>query len=207
MPGKAARRCIRAKRNPILPAMADPLTTPTRKMSRAEYRRWAEAQPRGRYERADGEVVAMAPERIVHAQAKAMAWLLLRQAVAAAGVKCQVLPDGITVEVDADTDYEPDALVNCGDRAPPDAIAAPNPVIVVEVVSPGSKSIDSGRKLADYFRVPSICHYLIVVTERRMVIHHRRGEAGAIDTRIVAAGMLTLDPPGIVLPVEPLFGE
>jgi hypothetical protein len=34
--------------------------------------------------------------------------------VADAGVHCQVLPDGATVET-GDSDYEPHALVNCGE--------------------------------------------------------------------------------------------
>lgn len=184
--------------------MAEPVPKPPGTLTRDEYRAWAMAQP-GRHELVDGEAVAMAQGRIAHAQAKAMAWLLLRNAIAAAGLPCQALPDGITVEVDETTEYEPDALVNCGDRPGPDAVAAPNPVIVVEVVSPSSKSVDSGRKLADYFRVPSIQHYLIVVTERRTVVHHRRGEAGAIGTSLVASGSIMLDPPGIAISVEALF--
>ena len=51
----------------------------------------------------------------------------------------------MTVEVD--TDYEPDAVVNCGPPIPDDAVAATNPVIVVEVLSPGTRGIDTGAKL------------------------------------------------------------
>ena len=34
--------------------------------SREEFRRWCEAQTKGRYERLDGRIVAMAPERGAH---------------------------------------------------------------------------------------------------------------------------------------------
>jgi Uma2 family endonuclease len=34
--------------------------------TRDEYRTWSAAQPTGRYERVDGRVVAMAPERGAH---------------------------------------------------------------------------------------------------------------------------------------------
>ncbi len=176
-------------------------------MTRAEFRRWSEAQPRGRFELVAGEVVAMAPERIGHAQVKAMAWLLLRQAIAAAGAPCQALPDGVTVAVDETTEYEPDALVNCGDAPDPDATTAPHPVIVVEVAPPGTRSVDTGRKLADYFRVPTIRHYLILVTDRRVVIHHRRAAGGgAIETRLIAAGRVEMEPPGIAIAAEALWG-
>ena len=100
----------------------------------------------------------------------------------------------MTVEVDEDTDYEPDALVNCGKALDPDAIAATNPVIVVEVLSPATAVVDAGGKLAGYFRVPSIRHYLIVHPRRREVIHHER-KGDRIETRIVTSGQITMDPP------------
>lgn len=36
-----------------------------------------------------------------------------------------------------------------------DAITAPNPVVVVAVLSPGAASTDNNAKLVGYFRVPS----------------------------------------------------
>ncbi len=125
--------------------------------TREEYRRWCEAQTRGRYERVDGRIVAMAPERAGHARVKGAVFLALRRAISEAGVACEALPDGVTVET-GDSDYEPDAVVNCGARIPDDAMAASNPVIVVEVLSPGTSSVDTGAKLAGYFRLPSIAH-------------------------------------------------
>ena len=48
------------------------------------------------------------------------------------------------------------------------------PLIVVEVVSPSSERDDSDAKLVDYFSVASIQHYLIVFSEKRVVVHHQR---------------------------------
>ena len=180
------------------------LPEPDRRYSREEYRRWCDTQPSGRYERVDGRIVAMAPERGAHLRAKAAAFKALGRAIAVAGADCQALPDGATVET-GDSDYEPDALVNCGPAMADDAVAAPNPVIVVEVLSPGTASTDTGGKLADYFKVPSIMHYLIVHPIRRMVTHHRR-IAGRIETMVVVNGPITLDPPGIAIAVEELCG-
>ena len=67
--------------------------------------------------------------------------------------------------------------------------------------------MDTGARLAGYFRVPSIQHYLILVTERTMTIHHRRIESGGIETRMVASGRVEMDPPGIVVTIEDLFAE
>src|SRR4051794_17115413 len=122
--------------------MDQALPNPPPRMTRQEYYAWAEARPRGRFALLDGKGVAMAPERAGHAHAKGMAWMLLRQAIAEAGARCVAYPDGLTVEIDDDIAYEPDALVNCGGPLDPDAVAAANPVIVVEIVSPSSRSID-----------------------------------------------------------------
>jgi Uma2 family endonuclease len=171
--------------------------------SREEFRRWCEAQTKGRYERVDGRIVAMAPERGAHLRVKGAVYSALKRAVADAGLPCQALPDGATVET-GDSDYEPDALVNCGEPMADDAIAAPNPVIIVEVLSPGTASTDTGGKLADYFRVPSVTHYLIVHATRRTVTHHRRTDDG-IDTRIIVNGPIKMAPPGIVITVEEIY--
>jgi len=174
-----------------------------RRYSREEYRRWCETQPRGRFERMDGRIVAMAPERAAHVRIKASVYIALKQALTRAGLDCEAMADGMTVETD-DSDYEPDALVNCGEPVADDAIAAPNPVIVVEVLSPGTAATDTGAKLAGYFKVPSIHHYLIVHPTRRTVIHHRRTGSG-IETGIVASGPIEMDPPGISITVDELY--
>ena len=131
------------------------------RLTRDQFRQWALARA-GRYERVAGAPVAISPGRIQHARIKSRVWATLDRAIRSAGVACEAPPDGVTIEVDADTDYEPDAIVNCGPPAPGDAIAATNPVIVVEVLSPGTQSVDLADKLADYFRVPSVQHYLVV---------------------------------------------
>ncbi|MGE0224694.1 MAG: Uma2 family endonuclease [Acetobacteraceae bacterium] len=173
------------------------------RLTRQEFVDWAESQT-ARYERLNGEPIAMSPERVEHARIKARVWAALDRAIQRAGLDCEALPDGITVEIDDDTDYEPDAVVNCGPRLPSDAMAASNPVMVVEVLSPSTQSIDSNAKLADYFRVPSIHHYLIVQTRKREVIHYTRAGSD-ISARIMHLGPITLDPPGITIDLADIY--
>ena len=78
---------------------------------------------------------------------------------------------------------------------------------IVEVLSPSTRHIDASSKLAGYFKVPSVHHYLIVDPERRLVIRHSRGEGGLIGTRIHNRGALDLSPPGIMLSVARLFSR
>jgi len=153
-----------------------------------------------------GTPIAMAPERWVHARLKARIWRALDREIRDSGLPWQAAPDGMTVEIDDDTDYEPDALVNCGDPIDDEATAAPNPVVIVEVLSPRTESLDAGGKLADYFRLPSVQHYLLVRPLRREIIQHSRtGER--IETRIVCSGSVELDPPGIRLGLDEVYGD
>ncbi len=183
------------------------MTVPAKsaKMTADEFLAWAEVQERGRFELIAGEAVAMAPEIADHGRAKFAIALALREAIEKAGVNCEAFVDSLTVRIDADAVVEPDALVNCGERVPPKSLYAPNPIIVVEVVSPSSRVRDFSEKFTDYFGVPSIQHYLIVDLDRRLLLHHKRGEAGTIVTAILKEGTLRLDPPGIEISLAGIF--
>jgi Uma2 family endonuclease len=172
-------------------------------LTREEFRHWAQSRKR-RYERIGGEPVAMSPERAQHVRVKSRVWAALDRAIRAQGLPCEALADGMTVEIDEDTDYEPDAVVDCGPPVANDAFAAPNPVIVVEVISPVAGSIDLADKLADYFRVPSIEHYLIFRARRREVIHHRRHGAEIV-TRVINLGTVALHAPGITIDLAEIY--
>jgi Uma2 family endonuclease len=170
-----------------------------------EFIAWALEQPNGRYELDNGTVVAMAPERASHATAKLNAVIALRSAIGARGLPCQAFPDGMSVRVNDRTVYEPDALVRCGAPLSGDAIEVVDPIIVVEVVSPSSRGVDRGLKLASYFSLPSVRHYLIVDTDKQVVIHHQRDEEGQIGVQILRDGPLRLDPPGLTIEVQDIF--
>lgn len=171
-----------------------------------EFLAWSRDRP-GRYELVGGEVFAMSPQRARHARAKYRIQAALDRAISAAGLACEMLPDGMTVQVDAVTAYEPDALVQCGAPAADDSITATHPIVVVEVLSPGTQATDTGEKLGGYFRLGSVMHYLIVDPKKRLVIHHRRGEGDLIETRIVSSGSLNLTPPGLSLALSEVFAE
>ena len=128
------------------------------RMTVDEFLAWAEDR-RGRHELVDGEVVAMAPERARHWRSKLDVAVALRQAISDAKLGCEAVPDGATVRVGPGTAYEPDALVYRGPPLPGDAIEVPAPVIVVEVLSPSTRTDDLVAKLERYFTLPSVHHY------------------------------------------------
>jgi hypothetical protein len=53
--------------------------------------------------------------------------------------------------------------------------------------------------------LPTLRHYLIIQTEARTIVHHRRGDAGEIETRILRDGVLLLDPPNLEIEIASLF--
>ena len=177
---------------------------PKHKMTVDEFIAWAAGQP-GRWELYDGEPVAMSPERVIHGDLKYRVARSLDAAIGRAGVPCRFVLDSAAVRIDTHRSYQPDALVYCGEPLPGDALEVPNPVVVVEILSPSNAMQDLRDKLQGYFRVPSIEHYLIVDPDKKLIIHHARGAGDVIATRILSEGTLRLDPPGIELSVAEVF--
>jgi Uma2 family endonuclease len=176
-----------------------------KRMTVDEFIPWAMAQPRGRYELLDGEVLMMSPEKVGHVRAKTSVQKALASALEHAGLPCEALGDGMTIRINERTAYEPDALVYCGQRLPSDTVEVADAVIVVEVSSPRTSQIDTGAKFVGYFSLPSVHHYLIVDAEKRAIIHHARGEDGRIISSSHTDDVLALDPPGIEVPVADMF--
>lgn len=170
-----------------------------------EFLAWAEGQP-GRYELFRGEVYAMSPETVGHTEIKGAVHAALLAGIRQRGFPCYALPDGATVRIDDTTAYEPDALVYCGQKVSPTALEVPNPMIVVEVLSPSTRRVDASLKLAGYFRLPSVAHYLIIDPNHPYILHHARGTSGSILTHIVTDGGIMLDPPGLELVVADIYG-
>jgi Uma2 family endonuclease len=178
-----------------------------KRMTLEQFLHWAERQPQGRYELVHGFPVAMAAERARHNRRKRHLVNVFAAALTRAGLPCEAMADGMAVPISKQGTREPDALVYCGPRLDDDAILVPNPVIVVEVLSPSTAGTDAWDKVDDYLAVPSIHHYLIVDPVDRRLIHHLRN--GMVwDVRDVAAdATLKLDPPGLSIGVAELFTE
>ena len=161
----------------------------------------------GRYELVDGEVLKMAAETNLHALLKGNVYFALRQAVKKSKKDCTVLPDGATIRINQNTAREPDVSVQCGSKPDPKSMLVDSPTIVVEVVSPSSESRDANQKLEEYFSVPSIMHYLIVLPNKKLCYHHKRIDDNKILTTIVRSGKIEFDPPGISISFEEIFGN
>jgi Uma2 family endonuclease len=174
------------------------------RMTADEFIAWAiETGFRG--ELVGGEVVAIPPERYAHARLKGQAFRVLGDSISRAGLPCEVIVDGMGVQTDDETLYQPDVILRCGPRLQDTVVTVPDPLVLVEVLSPSTAVLDTGGKLDGYFSIPTVRHYLILRAETRTAIHHARAEDGTIATRILREGAVQLDPPGITLDLADLF--
>ncbi len=184
-----------------------PMTAlPKHKLTVREFLDWAGRQ-NGKYELVRGEIFAMGREAIQHARVKRAAADALTAAIKRAGLPCESFIDGPGVAVEDDSYYVPDVTVHCGERLPGELSMIPDPLIAIEVVSPSTERTDLSVKLIDYFSLPSLHHYLVLDLKRRIVLHHKRGEGGAIPTAILREGSVLLDPPGLTLEWRDLFAD
>ena len=87
--------------------------------------------------------------------------------------------------------YYPDAQVTCHPNSPDDTYQD-QPVVVIEVISESTRRTDEGEKLEGYCALPSLEVYLLVESERALVIGYRRGAAGF--TREVHSGLGAIIP-------------
>jgi Uma2 family endonuclease len=178
---------------------------PTR-MTVDEFLAWGVCQEKGRYELFDGRVVMQQPQNWGHAQLSLLMYSRLVAAIERAGVPFYAAPVGMTVRIADGYAFEPDALVAPLPKPRQTDLEIPDPVIVVEVLSPSTARRDRTDKLAGYFKVPSVEHYLIVSPQEHEVIWYHRGPDGGHAAPVpLREGTLELDPPGIVLDLSGIF--
>jgi Uma2 family endonuclease len=199
--------------------------TPRQLMTAEEFLVWAEAQPReaGKFELWDGEVIMtrgpsdgpleLQSERSQHWEAKGVIYRAFHDAIKRAQLPCHAVVVGASVKLlslgqtakGKDKVVEPDVLVYCGPKVRRDELSVPNPLIVVEVLSPGTSNFVATGKMDGYFKHPSIQHYLIVNADKPLIVHHQRGTDDAWSTRIVRSGRIMLDPPGLDVDLTEFF--
>ena len=175
------------------------------RMTVDEFLAWSARQDSGRYELEQARVIMQQSQNIAHLRTKQRVVRAHEDAIAHTRLDLYALPDGATVRISADTCYEPDALVAPLPIPDGTSLEVPNPVIVVEVLSPGSVRRDLVTKAAGYALVRSILHYLVVDPADRVVLHYARKGDMLAPPAAPSEGTLRLDPPGLEIPVEDML--
>ena len=105
----------------------------------------------------------------------------------------------------ADDFYYPDVFVRCGaERGDP--YFKTDPVLIAEVLSPGTQRYGRGDKRLAFFGLPSLSEYVLIVQDRRRVEIFRRGAADSPETLHAPEDVLRLESVGFVIALRDLYG-
>lgn len=83
--------------------------------------------------------------------------------------------DGVAVRIDVLSIREPETLAYGGARLASDAVTVSAPEVVIDVLPPGTRHVETGRKRQGSFRLPQVSHSLVLDAKKRAITHHRRG--------------------------------
>lgn len=160
-----------------------------------------------RHEFLGGVAWAMAGGSVRHARVKMR--LTLHLGGALAGRACEPFDSDLKVRV-LETGFAtyPDLTVVCGgdERHPEDSHAVTNPTLLAEVLSPSTEAWDRGEKFAQYRRIASLRHYLLVRAEEPHIEHYQRQDDGSWRLSDHRAGdIVVLDALGVSLTVTDLY--
>ncbi len=181
-------------------------TLAQRLMTAEEFAAWAEQRPEKHWELFDGVPQMQQPQSWGHQEVILTLYRLIYNAIKDANLDLFVGSQGLVVKAGPQTAFEPDIVVFSGKMAKADTVASA-PIIAVEVLSPSTARKDLTVKLAGYFNVPTIEHYVIADWEARELIHYRRAGNDISRPAILSSGMLRLDPPGIEFAVAEVFRD
>jgi Uma2 family endonuclease len=172
-------------------------------MTVAEFLDWDDGTDT-RYELIDGRPVAMAPAAPNHS--------IIASKIAGALENGLKPPCYASIEVGVrrpdrnDTFYEADIVVSCSPWQRGMA-TVPDPVVVIEVLSPSTIEHDRGRKAYDYSQIDSVREIVLVSSEQRhVVIWRRRGTKWEVE-HLIGDAALGLESVGLTIPFATIYAH
>ncbi len=136
-----------------------------------------EEQSEVRHEYYDGEIFAKSGTSKTHNR---IANNIVRIALTDLGSRgCQLYTADVRLAVQENFHYTyPDVVVSCDPADARDEYMVRHPVLIVEVLSPGTEAYDRAEKFKQYQRLPSLRHYVLIHQRKWLVEWFRRNEAG-----------------------------
>jgi len=123
----------------------------------------AERAAEEKHEYYDGQVLAMSGASLKHNRIQSN--LLINIGYYLKGKNCQILPGDMRISTPAHDAYMyADASIVCGEPQLEDDKfdTLLNPSVIFEILSPSTRSIDKGRKLFFYQRIPSLQEFIMI---------------------------------------------
>ena len=161
-----------------------------------------------RYELMDGEPVAMAPTSNVHGVLQSRLGRLIGNHLEASRPGCEVLTNpGVIPKLRPKINFRiPDLGVTCATIVPT-ASSLPDPVLLVEILSPSNQS-DTMMNVWAYTSIPSVREILILRSDRRGAEVLRRLTDGGWPSEPEPVGAtLDLESIGFSVPMADLYAR
>jgi len=177
---------------------ANPKDVPQHYYSLEEYFALEDASD-ARFEYWGGDIVCMSGGSRAHHIVCSN--ILASLAVALRGARCRPFTGDVPIWTPTLPPYRyPDASVVCGEpefksQKGHDAIV--NPVVVVEVMSPSTATLDEGPKFVAYQAIPTLRDYLLVSQDEPHVTHYTRLEGDSWGRRGVTDLDASLEPESV----------
>ncbi len=138
-----------------------------------------------RHEYVAGHIFAMAGATDAHNVIAMNVSARVRPRLSRSG--CRVYMVDMKVRVEAvDAFYYPDVMVTC-EPFVARSVFKSKPIILVEVLSPGTELTDRREKLSAYFKPESLKEYALISQDKRQVEIYRRDKRGAIQMEVLEA--------------------
>lgn len=171
-----------------------------------DYLTW-EATQSERHEFLDGEIFAMAGAEDWHITVCLNIAMALRQHLH--GTPCRTFMADMKVQAEAASSYfYPDIVVTCSATDAQSRQIKREPLLIVEVLSPGTEAYDRGEKFQRYRQIASLVEYALVDIEHRRVDVFRKQSNGLWLLHPLDAGVpLVLASVDLTVDVETLYAE
>jgi Uma2 family endonuclease len=122
------------------------------------------------------------------------------------GGSCLVFDSDMHIRINESLYVLPDASVSCDERDHGYVQALRYPCLVIEVLSSSTKNYDQAQKLAYYTSVPTIKEYVLISTNEKLVVVHRRSQNESWVAHLYRAGSyIEFSSIGVQLSLELLY--
>lgn len=156
-----------------------------------------------RHEYVDGRVFAMSGASLRHGLI--VGNISQRLGEKLRDTKCTVFIADAKVKASATAYYYPDLVVTCS-PIPQTEYVCPDPILVVEVLSPTTEQIDRREKLLAYQRIDTIKEYVLVAQDQSLIEVYRRQDDGVWEhEKFGHDGDLHLGSVGTDIPIDEIY--
>ena len=132
----------------------------------------------------------------------------MRARLRAKGSPCRPYTENLmTVAEELDFAVYPDVVIDC-EKAPKGATNTTRPVIVFEVLSPGTRQKDTRRKAPRYRQIPTVMAVVLIEQDTMDVeVHRRAGDTFVIENHSRPDDIVDLPGLGVHLALSEIYDE